>query len=196
LFDIELLKVICDNPDQGLGHLIDQYSGLVYSIIKGKLSSVGTTEDIKECVSDVFIDFYQQIEDIDLERGSIKAYLAILAKHKGIDYYRKLVRAANYSTNCNEDWEQQEDKIHNLEQEIIQKEERRKLLLAIASLGEPDQEIFIRKYYLGQRTKVIARLLGLRDNTVDQKISRGLKKLRMLLGGKDNEFEDENRLAK
>ena len=51
-------------------------------------------------------------------------------------------------------------------------------------LGEPDREIFLRKYYLGQRTKEIARALNLRENTVDQKVGRGLKKLRVWLEGR------------
>ena len=51
-------------------------------------------------------------------------------------------------------------------------------------LGEPDREIFLRKYYLGQRTKEIARALNLRENTVDQKVGRGLKKLWVWLEGR------------
>ena len=58
------------------------------------------------------------------------------------------------------------------------------LLEALEGLGEPDREIFLRKYYLGQRTKEIARALNLRENTVDQKVGRGLKKLRVWLEGR------------
>jgi RNA polymerase sigma-70 factor (ECF subfamily) len=58
-------------------------------------------------------------------------------------------------------------------------------------LGEPDREIIIRKYYFGQKSKEIAGVLNLRENTVDKKISRGLKKLKILLGGVDNGREDK-----
>lgn len=190
--DIELLNELKSDPNQGLNHLIDQYGGLVYSIIYGKLSSVGTEEDVKECASDVFMEFYQQQEKLDLTKGSIKAYLAVLSKNKGIDLYRKLARNAVRNSDVTEEWEHFEDVTINLEQDVIRKEQKRILLQAISSLGIPDQEIFIRKYYFGQKTKEIAEILNLRENTVDKKISRGLKKLRIMLGGVD--FERENNI--
>lgn len=188
--DVELLMELQSNPEWGLGYLIDQYADLVYSIIFGKISSVGTAEDVKECVSDVFLEFYQQISKIDLEKGSITTYLAMIAKYKGIDLYRKLVRVACRKADVNEEFEQLEDANVDIEQDIIKKEEKKILLHAIDSLGEPDKEIFIRKYYWGQKTKEIAEALNLLDNTVDKKVSRGLKKLRILLGGVQLERED------
>ncbi len=38
-------------------------------------------------------------------------------------------------------------------------------------------------YYLGQTTKIIAEAFGLKINTIDKKISRGLVKLRETVGG-------------
>jgi len=57
------------------------------------------------------------------------------------------------------------------------------LINEIKALGEPDSEIIIRKYYFGQSTRLIARALKLKENTVDKKVSRGLQKLRQSLGG-------------
>lgn len=195
LQDIELLKEFEYDAEQALGYLIDQYADLVYSIINGKIASVGTAEDVQECVSDVFLDFYRQVRKIDLEKGTIKAYLAIIAKRKGIDLYRKLIRIASHSISLEEENEQHEDLKTNIERSVIEKEEREFLLQAMDSLGEPDREIFIRKYYMGQKTKEIAEALNLLDNTVDKKVSRGLKKLRILIGGVQNGKED-NILAK
>lgn len=193
--DVELLKAFEHNAEQALGYLIDQYANLVYGIIFGKISTVGTAEDVRECVSDVFLEFYQQISKVDLEKGSIKAYLAMIAKYRGIDLYRKLVRVACHTFDAYVEFEQLEDGNADIEQEMIQKEEKKILLDAIDSLGEPDKEIFIRKYYMGQKTKEIAEALNLLDNTIDKKVSRGLKKLRIMLGGVRSGRED-NLLAK
>ena len=57
------------------------------------------------------------------------------------------------------------------------------LLQAIRSLGEPDEKILIWKFYYGYPTKMIASALGLKENTVDQKVRRGLEKLRKALEG-------------
>ncbi len=190
--DLDLLEELSINPNRAMECIIEQYTGLVYSIINSKVSSVGTTEDVKECVSDVFMDFYRQAKEMDTSISSIKGYLAVIAKHKGIDLYRKLVGNTGRNVNLDETYEQVPDNKLNPEQEVIQKEQRNLLLQAIESLGEPDREIFIRKYFLGQKTKEIAETLYLRDNTVDKKISRGLKKLRIMMGGVVHEERKSN----
>ena len=194
--DVDLLEELNTDPNRAMEYVIEQYTGLVYCIINSKVSSVGTAEDVKECVSDVFMEFYRQAKRIGPANCSIKGYLAVIAKHKGIDLYRRLMGTASRSVNIDETEEQFADNKLNPEQEIILKEQRSFLLKAIESLGEPDREIFIRKYFLGQRTKEIAEALYLRDNTVDKKVSRGLKKLRLLLGGVVNEGAEDNLLAK
>jgi len=182
LDDISIFEKLKENPKDGINDVIDKYSGLVYSIIYSKLSKLGTEEDIKECISDVFLGFYNQIDKIDLEKGTLKAYIAMIANNKAIDFYRRLEKNS-IRTDKYEELSQYKDKSAAPETEIIKKEERKELIDAIHSLGEPDSEIFIRKYYMGQKTKEIANILSIRDNTVDKKISRGLKKLRVLIGG-------------
>ena len=187
--DHDLLEELQANPDMGMEQLVGQYAGLVYSIINQKLSAIGTREDVKECVSDVFLEFYIQRERIDLDKGSIKAYLAIIARNKGIDLYRRLARAAAHNICLEDDIELSQASV-SPEQEALHKEQKKLLFQAISSLGEPDSEIFVRKYYIGQRTKEIAEVLNIRENTVDKKISRGLKKLRVMLGGVSYEGKD------
>ena len=55
--------------------------------------------------------------------------------------------------------------------------------LSSLMLGEPDEKILIWKFYYGYPTKTIASALGLKENTVDQKVRRGLEKLRKALEG-------------
>lgn len=57
------------------------------------------------------------------------------------------------------------------------------MLQAIRSLGDPDEKILIWKFYYGYPIKKIAEALGLKENTVDQKVKRGLEKLRKTLEG-------------
>lgn len=173
LQDMELMNTLKSSPDIGLEYLMEQYAGIVFSIIKGKLFTVGTEEDIKEDVSDVFMMFYQQLDQIDLAKGSIKTYLAVMAKHKGIDLYRKLGKSVELNTSMElvkEQFDEQfEDKRVNLENKVIDKEQKKVLLEAIDKLGEPDKEIFIRKYYMDQKSKEIAETMNLKVNTDDKK---------------------------
>lgn len=90
LTDSELLQLLRKKPEKGLDKMINMYSGLVYTIASDKLSLICSNEDIEECVSDVFYEVYRQREAINLQKGSIKGFIAVIAKRKAIDIYRSL----------------------------------------------------------------------------------------------------------
>ena len=179
--DKDLLLLLQNNPERGLDKLINIYSGLIYTIVYSKLAN-SSTQDIEECVSDIIFELYKNCSNIDLKKGSIKAYISIIAKRKAIDNFRKRDSKVQ---NISIDDEKQSDlpANTNIEVEIINAEARNILIQEINALGKPDSEIFIRKYYLGQSTKSIAKSLHLRENTVDKRVSRGLIRLRQSLGG-------------
>ena len=174
----KLLALLLKNPDRGLEKLINSYAGLVYAIVYEKLASVCSKEDMEECVSSVFFEVYEKRSGIDLSKGTLKAFLAVIAKRRSIDIYRKkeksmgrVIPLQEYAGEASDDGG------------FSETETREMLINGIKSLGEPDSEIFIRRYYLGQSTKMIAAALGLKENTVDKKISRGLAGLRTILAG-------------
>ena len=49
---------------------------------------------------------------------------------------------------------------------------------AVKGLGEPDSEIIIRKFYLGESSKQISDRLSMTVSAIDTRTSRALKKLR------------------
>ncbi|BBF42485.1 RNA polymerase sigma factor [Lachnospiraceae bacterium KM106-2] len=181
----ELLHSLKEDPQKGLSLLIDQYTPLIYTIVYNKLGTLCSSEDIEECVSDIFYQFYQQIDRINLERGSIKGYLSTIAKRQSINlYHTKFYQKNQRHLSIDDTLVEFPDEKQNVEQLLIQNEDQDELLQALKTLGQPDSEILIRKYYHGQNTREIAEQFSLKPNTVDKKVSRGLRKLRILLGGK------------
>ena len=162
---------------------MDRWAGFVHAIVVDKLSGIGNGQDIEECVSDVFHKIYLTRHRIDLGKGSLKSYLAVLAKRTAIDAYRKK-RGKAHDVPFDELTEGPIDSNADVEQTVIEHEAKSLLLQAIKTLGEPDSEIIIRKYYFGQNSKSIALALGLKENTVNRKVSRALTKLEQSLGGK------------
>jgi RNA polymerase sigma-70 factor (ECF subfamily) len=179
--DIELLNILIHKPDAGLKKMMDDYMALVYTIIFNQLSNIYSKEDIEECVSDVFFEVFNYRNRIDLTKGSLKAFLAVIAKRKAIDMYRK---------NKNKTYIPIEDVTESLltasdevADSILTKESNSVLIEAIKSLGEPDSEIIIRKYYLHQSSKDISKDIKIKVNTIDKKVSRSMQKLKKILGG-------------
>ena len=52
---------------------------------------------------------------------------------------------------------------------------------AVMSLGEPDNEIFVRYYVFGEKIREIAKATGVNPSTVKTKLSRGKRKLKEIL---------------
>lgn len=191
--DRQILELLYEDSNRAMELLYDQYIGLLYYIVKHKIGEVGTNEDVEECVSNILYQFYEQRTRVDLSKGTIKAYLCVMANRMAIDTYRKLMRVACQQYNTEESIEPKlEGEIGNdMINSVIVKEERMQLYEHINRLREPDREIMLRKYYLGQKTKEIAEVLHLKENTVDQRVSRTLRKLRILLGGVNDERKCE-----
>ena len=130
-------------------------------------------EDIEECVSDVFLEAYRYRNKIDLEKGGFRAFLAVVARRRAADRYDAALKKDTLPL---------EEGIKK-EEKGLSFEEKEMLLAAIRALGDPDEKILIWKFYYGYPTKKIADFLGLKENTVDQKVKRGLEKLRKTLEG-------------
>ena len=182
--DVEILELLQRAKDKGLELMMDTYMGLAYTIVHSKIATICSKEDIEECVSDVFYELYKNKEKIDLEKGSLKAFLAIIAKRKAIDIYRRHAKQSNKvvsieTFNASEfiDLESDNEKIYS------DKQTRTMLLEEIKALGEPDSEILTRRYFFEQSSKAISEVMGIKVNTVDKRIGRALVKLKKVWEG-------------
>lgn len=183
--DQEMLELMQNNPVEGFEMIIGKYTGLLYSIAYSKLSTVSTRQDIEECVSDVFAMFYRQRAEVDLSRGSIKAYLMILAKRTAIKQFKRACSNSGRFTSVDDETLSAELLIaaEDTTAPIIEKETRTTIIRAVKSLDEPDSTIVLRKYYLGETAREIAQRVNLSQNAVEKRIARSLQKLKTILGG-------------
>ena len=170
--DKELLELLRAEPQKGLAAVVERYSAYVLKIARTKLSGLCTNEDIEELTSDVFYGFYQHGCKCSFEIRSLRGCLAVIAERRCIDFIGRMMKTGESIPI--------DDVADTLPGEIPSDDHSR-LTEALKMLGEPDTSIFIRKYFLGQRTADIARELHMKPNTVDKRISRGLVRLRKIL---------------
>lgn len=183
--DEELLALLHSNPQKGFEIIINKYTGLMYAIAYNKLSSFCTREDIEECVSDIFVLFYEQKEAIDLSKGSIKSFLMILAKRTSIKRFQKACLSNTKLISIDDESFSPQHLTANEDttEPLIEKETRQMLIRGVKALKEPDCTIILRKYYLGETAKEIAKSVHMSQNAVQKRITRSLKKLKTILGG-------------
>ncbi len=167
----KLLRLLEQDPAKGLEAAVREYAAYVYKIAHTRLSDVCRKEDIEEAVSDIFVKFWQSGQRSGFRIRSVKAYLAVIAERHCIDVFRKACR-----TSDSVDY----DTLENLISDGSPYSDI-ELADAIKRLGEPDSIILIRRFFFGQRSEDIGRELGMKTNTVNKRVSRGLEKLRKML---------------
>lgn len=174
--DIELLDLLQKNPEKGLKALIEQYGGLVYAVVRRNLHESLCAADAEACAAEVFSEFYLDLDKFDPSKGSIKAWLCIIARHNAVDLARRNTAVLPLDEDIRADIVGV-----SLESNLEERELRRAVLSEVKSLDEPDREILLRKFYLGESSKEIAKRLKMSVSNVNTRTSRAVEKLRKRL---------------
>lgn len=166
--DIELLGLYKTDEQRAVRLTAEIYHAYVLKIVSGRLADA-SPEDIEETVSDVFIRFWQDADKIDLSRGSIKAYISVLAQSIAANKYRSLRRDRSLPL---------DGETASSEELHSRLTERQALIEALKALGDTDRRIVIMRYYYSMSHSEIAKTLGMKEPAVRKRLERALKKLR------------------
>lgn len=170
-----LLTALRQKDPAAMNRVINKYARLLWPIARAVLRSVGSEQDVEECVADAFIRLWEHPEKIDPVRGNLKSYLCILVRSRAIDRYRSLTRHASVSL---------EDVVLSEEfgiQEYLHKQAIQELRTALNALEEPAREILLRRYYYEQKPRQIALAMNLSVKQVDNILYRTKRLLRTVL---------------
>ena len=119
-----------------------------------------------------------------MEKGSIKAYLAVIARRRAIDRFKGALKEQSHRKELDEsDYYAIPDSAPGPEKTAMTKEQGAFLRAAIAKLGEPDTDIIFRRYYLEQPVAEIADAVGMKRPAVSKRIERALERLKVLMEG-------------
>jgi len=86
--DARLTRSVRLGDQAAMGELYDRYSSLVYSVALRVLGDTGAAEDI---LQEVFMQLWRKPEAFDSARGSLPAWLAVIARNRAIDALRKRI---------------------------------------------------------------------------------------------------------
>ncbi len=172
--DTEIIKGIKKKNQRAIEAAFEIYGNLVYKIIYSLMSEGHEKSYVEDCVNEVFLSLWNNIDCYNSEKSSFKNWLAAISKYKAIDYKRKL-QNSNLQDNI-------DDSIlcnHiSTEDALIQKENKEELLKIINSLKKTDRELFVRKFLLEESVDDIAKSLGITTDNVYTRLYRGRKTLR------------------
>src|SRR6184192_453782 len=90
--DEDLAERLRQRDPEALETLISRYSRELFYFIRLVLDGVGVTQDAEECVNDLFVAVWQEIDSFDPTRGTLRTWLTMRAKYIALDRRRQLCR--------------------------------------------------------------------------------------------------------
>ncbi|MGL5617169.1 MAG: sigma-70 family RNA polymerase sigma factor [Sarcina sp.] len=156
-----------------LEFIVDKYLPLVKGVTYNVLSSSENKNLIEECINDIFLSVWDNAGKFQGKDDDFKKWICIIAKFKAIDYYRKSSRNLEVAVD-----EITEGKTISAEDEVIVNEDREEIINLLGCLDDMDREIFIRKFFLAEKSEAIANHFNVTKAVIDNRIYRGKKTLR------------------
>lgn len=175
--DEEIAKRLQQKDSHIFDYIMEHYNKLLWVVVGNILEKTGTSEDIEDCISDVYIKLLENPKIYDHKKGSLKSFLVRIGKNLAIDKYRKLTRDNLISI-------QERSALDNdgdLEDLILTRENREEILEALDNIKEPDKEIIIRRYFFNEKVRVISEKMNLPSKKIENRLYQVKLKLKTIL---------------
>jgi RNA polymerase sigma-70 factor (ECF subfamily) len=179
--DESLMRLVAGGRADALGRLYDRYGRLVFSLA---LHSVGDAATAEEITQDVFLRAWERGGQYRPDQGTVRAWLASIARHRSIDQLRRQgARAEAYSVS----WDAMEDALEggltggSPQGEAELAIQQAAVRAAVAELPEEQKQVLALAYFRGHTQAEIAAALGLPLGTVKTRIRLAMDKLRAAL---------------
>ncbi len=163
--DENVVRHLRGKNEKALHYVIDRYGGVVKAIVKKHLYNLEQMQE--ECIDDVFLAVWNNIDQFSGEKTSLKNWIAVISRYKSIDYKRKYLKL--------------------LQEENIEKELSYEVDTLLNNLKKEDKELFISYYIDDKGIEDIAKETGVKKSSIYNRLSRGRKKLKSINLG--SEFE-------
>lgn len=210
--DDDLALRLHERDPEALEALISRYSREIFYFIRLVLDGIGVAQDAEECVNDLFVAVWQEIDTFDANRGTLHTWLTMRAKYIALDRRRQLCRRQAHSVQPadetrqwgsvdgsgnrkSSDWAYEYD--HrvalpphpevSMESLLEQSEQREELRRALVTLPELDRYLIYQRYFKFASMEELATQTGLTRHAVDTRLWRARKSLREAL--KEHEYE-------
>ena len=179
--DQEFREHMKRSPEECLKAIFNEYCNYVYIIAATKLKSCGTTEDIEECVSDVFTEVFKKINNLGDREGDLKGFIGVIARRKAIDMYRKLSVKAYRTVSADDEGITEISSGENIMESAEMSERNSFIFDKIKELGEPDTSIIIKQYYYNMTVDEIGKAISMTAAAVQKRSIRARQKLKKML---------------
>jgi RNA polymerase sigma-70 factor (ECF subfamily) len=168
---LALVAAIRSGDQSAMASLYDRYSSIVYAVALRVLQDTGAAEDV---LQDIFMQLWRKPESFDASRGSMAAWLSVIARYRAIDGLRRRRPESDI-----------EDVIVAVEPDLVEESQRartmEKVRETLAGMSQEQRAALEMAYFDGLTHTEIATKTGEPLGTIKTRIRSGLILLRKVL---------------
>jgi len=175
--DALLLERIRAGDAQALADIYDQHAGLVFGLARRVTREEQLARDVTQ---EVFTYLWEMPGRVDLSRGSLRSFLALLAHRRAVDLVRRHEARARAET-ASAMPEVEDGPEADVVEAQLQSWQKKKLAELLGKLPAEQREAIRLAYYDGLTYVQVAKTLGIPEGTAKTRLRSALGKLRTLL---------------
>lgn len=174
--DSEIISLLFARNEQGLKEAKAKYGKLLFSLSK---NIVNSDEDAAECENDTYFALWKSVPP--KEPDPLSAFLCRIAKNLSLKKLRE--KTARKRTGITVPLEELDEAIgcDELQKHLDSKRLGKLIDSFLDTLDSENRRLFVKRYWFGCGTSVLAEEFGLSENTVHKRLSRTRQKLKAYL---------------
>jgi len=171
--DSALIERMMAGDENALATLYDRYSGMLYGLL---LRILKDTQAAEEVLQDLFLQLWRTANRYDASRGSMTAWLMVMARNRAIS---RLRRGDRHVTDDPDGYLLESAAAPgNLEDEAVRLQMATRLRAAMAGLPGEQREALELAYFEGMTQTEIAERTGAPLGTVKSRVRAALQSLK------------------
>lgn len=169
--DESLMAAVAVGDESALGELYDRHAGAMLGValrvLKGR-------QDAEDLVHDVFVEAWQKARDFDAGRGSVRSWLLVRVRSRGVDRLRTLQAARRRGMLADAEPEVEAAPVAA----VWDSPDRERARKALDALPEPQRVLVELAYFEGMTCSEMAAHCAIPIGTVKSRLSAAMGKLR------------------
>ena len=176
--DASLVARMVAGDDRALAAAYDTYSGLVFGLAR---RVTGDEETAREVTQDVFTHLWEHPDRVDLQRGSLKSYVGVLAHRRSVDAVRRAARRSRAEVRSPDRVAAEAGADATVVDEAARIWQADRLGSLVGCLPQEERAALTLAYFEGHSYREVADLLGIPEGTAKSRLRRALTHLRAVL---------------
>ena len=174
-FELNTMNIPNNTPEVNQG-FYERYDPQIRAIIARILNAAGKTQDIDDCVNIVYLELMEKLRQYNETRGSMGAFVTIVARSTALDYCRSSLRKAQELVG--------DEKLDFLANPLSYEDEVEFNMLIesiLEKLNKKERVLFTMRYICFYTPEEIAKAMSIRRSAIDMRVNRLKSKVKKLL---------------